>query len=141
MFKIIYFFLFPLHSFWVITLLLCFVLHPLKHKKSGFLSTYTPPTARTLRVGKRWAGDIVNTASLNPQRIFPTIWPHAHHAEKEERTGGTCTMMAFVSQATSMHIEALLPKKWLNIIFYWEIENNIFSLLYFPWLLLFFSPV
>lgn len=66
---------------------------------------------------------------LTHQRIFPTIWPHTHHAGKEEITGGTCIMIRFVSQATSMHTEALRPKKWLNIIFWWEVENIFFFFL------------
>ncbi|XP_075596023.1 snRNA-activating protein complex subunit 3 isoform X2 [Balearica regulorum gibbericeps] len=89
------------------------------------------PKASGLGMGKRLGGDTVRTADPN--------WPkgYAMHMAlcSAIRTGGKekrghSWLRHLSSKATTMHADALLPQKWLDITCSWEVENeSLFALL------------
>lgn len=79
-----------------------------------------------------WFYDIDRTADPTWPKGYPIIHGVVVSNTKntklrKRRRGGHSLLRHLSSKATTMHTEALLPSKCLDIICWWEVENNFFS--------------
>lgn len=84
-------------------------------------------------MGKRWREDITRTSLLNQPKGYSITFNFTliNKIWGEEGEGSTLFMIlfmkAFVFPNNHYMHEALLPRKWLNISWWWELENFFFS--------------
>ena len=93
----------------------------------GCLSNIPPLTSR-LGVGKILGGDTARTADPNWPKGYSMPYDvcSAIKARRRRNKGGAFVYLCLSSGATATHTETLLPRKRLDIAFWWEVENKVF---------------
>lgn len=90
-----------------------------------------PPYPKTWRIGWAIGGevDISRSDDLNWPKGYSIPYEYLTQQQKLKKgklKGGILTMKSLSFQATMARFENLLPKTWMNIAYWWQVENIFF---------------
>lgn len=88
-----------------------------------------PPKSSRQRVGKRWGGAITRATDLNCPKGYSMLYDVtlSNKSWGSRRKGGSCYGNVCLPKQLLCVLRLCFPRLWLNIVCWWEEENNCFS--------------